>query len=89
MSITLGLILFALVSFIFVVPVILDWSFVPEIDEDELGQPEFSVVALNMAMGGGRPALKPALTVVPSNGKRKLAVIRQMPYHPTAEARLR
>src|ERR1700733_1374997 len=89
MSITLGLILFALVSFILVVPVILDWSFVPEIDEDELGQPEFSVVALNMAMGGGRPALKPALTVVPSNGKRKLAVIRQMPYHPTAEARIR
>jgi hypothetical protein len=84
MSITLALILFVLVSLILVVPVILDWSFVPEIDEDELGQPEFSVAALNMAMSGGRPSLK----VVPSKGKPKLAVISQMPYRPAAGARL-
>ena len=86
MSMTLALILFVLVSVILVVPVILDWSFVPEIDEDELGQPEFSVAALNMAMSGGRQALKPALRIVSSNSKSKLPVI-QMPYRPTAQAR--
>jgi hypothetical protein len=86
MSITLALILFVLVSFILVVPVILDWSFVPEIDEDEFGQPEISVAALNMAISGPS-GLKPALKIVPP--KPRLAVIRQMPYRPAAEARLR
>lgn len=92
MSITLAFILFVLVSFILIVPVILDWSLVPEIDEDEFGQPEISMAALNAAIGGRqilRPALNTNLKIVSSNSKPKLAVIRQMPYRQTADARLR
>jgi hypothetical protein len=91
MSITLAFILFVLVSFILIVPVILDWSLVPEIDEDEFGQPEISIAALNAAIGGRqilRPALNTTLKIVSSN-RPKLAVVRQMPYRHTADARLR
>jgi hypothetical protein len=91
MSITLAFILFVLVSFILIVPVILDWSLVPEIDEDEFGQPEISIAALNASIGGHqilRPALNTNLKIVSSN-RPKLAVVPQMPYRQTADARLR